>query len=157
MSQNELDKYIKSGERCHLIGIGGVSMSPLAEVLRGMGVNITGSDISESPAISRLRSVGIDVTIGHSADNILGAGFIVRTAAAREDNIEVKAADKLGIPVFERAQVWGYIMRGYENAVCVSGAHGKTTTTSMITHILLTSGADPTIMIGGTLPILGCG
>ena len=157
MSQNELDKYIKSWERCHLIGIGGVSMSPLAEVLRGMGVDITGSDINESPAISRLRSVGIDVTIGHSANNILGARFIVRTAAAREDNIDVKAADKLGIPVFERAQVWGHIMRGYKNAVCVSGAHGKTTTTSMVAHILMASGADPTIMIGGTLPLLGCG
>ena len=157
MGLNEIERHIAGGERCHLVGIGGVSMSPLAEVLRGMGVSITGSDINDSPAIRRLRSVGIDVTIGHSADNVLGADFLIRTAAAREDNVEIIKARELGIPVFERSQAWGYIMSGYKNAICVSGAHGKTTTTSMITHILLASGADPTIMIGGTLPILGCG
>jgi len=157
MGLEELERCIKSGERCHLVGIGGVSMSPLAEIMQGMGIAVTGSDISDSPIIDRLRSVGIDVAIGHSAENIRGAQYIIRTVAAREENVEIQAARELGIPVFERAQAWGYIMRGYKNAVCVSGVHGKTTTTSMVAHILLAAGTDPTIMIGGTLPILGCG
>ncbi|MCL2124912.1 MAG: UDP-N-acetylmuramate--L-alanine ligase [Oscillospiraceae bacterium] len=157
MDQNELERHIKSGESCHLIGIGGVSMSPLAEVLHGMGVNVSGSDVNDGPAVKRMRAIGIDVKIGHRAENVQGAGYIIRTAAAREDNVEIIAARELGIPIFERAQAWGYIMRGYKNVVCVAGTHGKTTTTSMITHILLASGADPTVMIGGTLPILGCG
>jgi len=153
----EFERHIKSGERCHLVGIGGVSMSPLAEILYGMGVKITGSDMNESPAVGRLREIGIDVMVGHRPGNVCGAGYIIRTAAAREDNVEIVAAREQGIPVFERAQAFGYIMRGYKDAVCVSGVHGKTTTTSMITHILLAAEADPTIMIGGTLPILGSG
>jgi len=157
MELNQFEQHIKSGERCHLVGIGGVSMSPLAEILHGMGIHITGSDISESPSVARLRSIGIEIAIGHCAENIQGAGFIIRTAAARENNAEIKAARELGIPVFERAQAWGYIMLGYKNAVCVSGVHGKTTTTSMVTHILLAADMDPTIMIGGVLPILGSG
>jgi len=154
---NELEQYIKNGVRCHLVGIGGVSMSPLAEILHGIGVHVTGSDINDSPVVGRLRAMGIDVTVGHFANNVHGAGFIIRTAAARDDNIEIKAAREQGIQVFERAQAWGYIMRGYKNAICVSGVHGKTTTTSMITHILLAADTDPTIMVGGTLPVLGSG
>ena len=132
-------------------------MSPLAEILHGMGVDLTGSDVTDSPAIDKLRSMGIKVTIGHFAENVRGANYIIRTAAAREDNIEIVAAREAGIPVFERAQAWGYIMRGYKEAVCVSGVHGKTTTTSMVTSILLTAKTDPTIMIGGILPVLGSG
>ena len=157
MDLDEFERYLNSGTRCHLVGIGGVSMSPLAEILRGMGVDVSGSDVSDGPAIARLRDAGYEVTIGHDKSNVHGAGFVIRSAAAREDNIEIIAARELGIPVFERAQAFGYIMRGYKNAVCISGVHGKTTTTSMITHILLAAGTDPTIMVGGTLPILGCG
>jgi len=157
MDFSEIERFMNSGERCHLVGIGGVSMSPLAEILHGMGVRISGSDINESPAIENLRSMGLTITIGHFAENVRGAGFVIRTAAAREDNVEISAAREQGIPVFERAQAWGYIMRGYKDAICISGVHGKTTTTSMITHILLAANADPTIMIGGTLPILGSG
>ena len=157
MRSEELKKYLKSGKTCHLVGIGGVSMSPLAEILHGMGINVTGSDINENSAISDLRLLGITVTIGHSADNIGSAEYIIRTAAAREDNVEIKAARERGIPVFERAQAWGYIMRRYRNAICISGAHGKTTTTSMVSHILLAAETDPTIMIGGTLPVLESG
>ncbi|SHH64970.1 UDP-N-acetylmuramate--L-alanine ligase [Sporobacter termitidis DSM 10068] len=148
---------MKSGFSGHLVGIGGVSMSPLAEVLYKMGVPITGSDMNDSDAVHRLRALGIDVKIGHKAGNIGGARFIIRTAAAREDNVEIAAARKAGIPVFERAEAWGYIMRGYKNAVCVAGTHGKTTTTSMTTHILLAADADPTVMIGGTLNKLQSG
>ena len=157
MELGEFDHYIDSGTRCHLVGVGGVSMSPLAEIFHGMGLDVTGSDISDSQAVKKLRSMGINITVGHFAENVCGAGFVVRTAAAREDNVEIIAARNRGIPVFERAQAWGYIMRGYKNAICVSGVHGKTTTTSMITHILLAGETDPTIMIGGTLPILGSG
>ena len=157
MSLDDFERHICSGARCHMVGIGGVSMSPLAEILSGMGIKITGSDISDSPAVSRLQEKGIDVTIGHFPENVRGAGYVIRTAAARDDNVEIQTAHELGIPVFERAEAWGYIMRGYKNALCVAGAHGKTTTTSMITHILLAAGTDPTIMIGGILPILGSG
>jgi len=157
MSVSEFETCIKSGLKGHLVGIGGVSMSPLAEVLHNMGIPISGSDMNDSNSVRHLKSLGIDVKVGHQAENIVGAGFIIRTAAARDDNVEIAAARKAGIPVFERAEAWGYIMRGYKNAVCVSGAHGKTTTTSMATHILLAAGADPTVMIGGTLPKLNSG
>ena len=157
MTESGFETHVNSGERCHLVGIGGVSMSPLAEILCGMGVFVTGSDMNDSPAVDRLRAMGIDVTIGHFAETVRGAGFIIRTAAARDDNAEIAAARGLGIPVFERAEAWGHIMRGYKNAVCIAGAHGKTTTTSMLTHILLAAQRDPTIMIGGTLPSLGSG
>ena len=153
----EISQYIESGKKAHLVGIGGVSMSPLAEILHTRGVSLSGSDMAESASVSRLRALGIPVTIGHRAENVAGAGFIIRTAAAREDNVEIQTARSLGIPVFERAEAWGYIMRGYDNAVCVAGVHGKTTTTSMLTHILLSAECDPTVMIGGTLPALGGG
>jgi UDP-N-acetylmuramate--alanine ligase len=132
-------------------------MSPLAEVLLGMGLRVSGSDISGGPAIDRLRSLGIGASIGHSAANVEGADFVIRTAAARDDNEEIARARTLGIPVFERSQAWGYIMREYRDAICVAGTHGKTTTTSMTTHILMAANADPTVMIGGTLPLLGSG
>ena len=139
------------------MGIGGVSMEPLAEVLHGMGVKVSGSDMQNSEAVESLRSLGIPVAIGHSPDNVAGAELIIRTAAVHDDNPEIMAAHALGIPVFERAQAWGAIMKGYRHALCVAGTHGKTTTTSMCTHIALAAQADPTVMIGGTLPILGQG
>ena len=132
-------------------------MSPLAEVLLSIGVPVSGSDMSDSPSVKSLQAMGVDVAVGHSGENVAGAGFVIRTAAARDDNVEIVAARENGIPVFERAQVWGYIMREYKNAICVSGVHGKTTTTSMVTHILLSANADPTVMIGGTLPALQSG
>ena len=157
MISEEFGRYIKSGKKCHLVGIGGVSMSPLAEILHDMGIGVSGSDMNDSPAVSKLRSLGIDVMIGHRAENVTGAGYIIRTAAAREDNVEIIAAREKGIPVFERAQAWGYIILGYKDAICIAGTHGKTTTTSMVSHILLAADTDPTIMIGGTLPVLKSG
>jgi len=157
MGVEEIGRFIESGKRCHFVGIGGVSMSPLAEILHGMGIYITGSDMNENQAVRDLRTHGVDIIIGHRAENIAGAEYIIRTAAAREDNAEIHAAREQGIPVFERAQAWGYIMRKYKNAICISGVHGKTTTTSMVSHILLAADADPTIMLGGTLPVLESG
>jgi len=97
------------------------------------------------------------VTIGHRSESVRGAQCVIRTAAVHDDNPEIAAARQAGIPVFERAQAWGAIMRRYPNALCISGTHGKTTTTSMCTHILMTAQADPTVMIGGTLPLIGAG
>ncbi|MBQ6540841.1 MAG: UDP-N-acetylmuramate--L-alanine ligase [Oscillospiraceae bacterium] len=155
--KSELGKYITSGQRGHLVGIGGVSMSPLARVLIGMGAPITGSDINDSKAVKELRDLGVKVYIGHYPENVEGAGYIIRTAAAHDDNPEIRAAREQGIPVFERAEAWGYIMQSYKNAVCISGTHGKTTTTSMVTHVLMEAQLDPTVMIGGTLPLLHAG
>ena len=157
MSQIDFDSYIKDRAHGHFIGIGGVSMSALAEVLCNKGITITGSDVNEGEAVRHLRSLGIEVAIGHRAENVAGADFVVRTAAARDDNPEVMAARQAGIPVFERAQAWGSIMRHYKNAICVSGTHGKTTTTSMVTHVFMQAQADPTVMIGGTLPLIRSG
>jgi UDP-N-acetylmuramate--alanine ligase len=146
------------GMKGHLIGIGGVSMSPLAEVLNGMGLVIGGSDMSGSEKTEHLSAMGIGVMIGHRAENLAeGTAFVVRTAAVHDDNPEIEAARARGIPVFERAQAWGAIMRDYTNALCIAGTHGKTTTTSMSTHILMAAQRDPTVMIGGTLPLLHAG
>ncbi len=153
----DIDNYLRPGVRAHLMGIGGVSMEPLAEVLLGMGVKVSGSDMRQSEATDRLESLGIPVAIGHAPENVAGAELVIRTAAVHDDNPEIVAARVGGIPVFERAQAWGAIMKGYDHALCVAGTHGKTTTTSMCTHITMAAGADPTVMIGGTLPLLGQG
>ena len=153
----ELEKFLVPGARVHLVGIGGVSMRPLGLVLKGMGVTVTGSDMNSSVSTDELIGKGIHVAIGHRAENIEGAACIIRTAAAHNDNPEIAAARMAGIPVFERAQAWGVIMRSYKNAICIAGTHGKTTTTSMMTHILMEADKDPTVMIGGYLPILGAG
>ena len=153
----KIQHYIAPGRRVHLSGIGGVSMSPLAEVLHSMGLAVQGSDMSDSAAVERLRGMGISVAVGHTAQDIEGAEFLIRTAAIHDDNPEIAAARARNIPVFERAEAWGAIMQQYENAVCIAGTHGKTTTTSMTTHIFMAAHADPTVMIGGTLPMLHSG
>ena len=140
----DFHKYIHPGKLVHLAGIGGVSMCALAEVLQGMGVTVQGSDMSESDTVKHLRSVGIPVAIGHSAENLKNCDAVIRTAAIHDSNPEIAGAVARGIPVYERAQAWGAIMQGYRNALCVSGTHGKTTTTSMATHIFMAAQADPT-------------
>ncbi len=152
-----LQKYMQPGMRVHLVGIGGVSMRPLGLVLKGMGLTVSGSDMNSSVSTDELITQGIRVDIGHRAANVDGADCVIRTAAVHNDNPEIAGARAAGIPVFERAQAWGVIMRSYQNAVCVSGTHGKTTTTSMIAHILMAAAWDPTVMIGGYLPLLRAG
>ena len=152
-----LKQYIVPGARVHLVGIGGVSMRPLGLVLKGMGLCVTGSDMNSSVSTDELISKGIQVSIGHRAENVHGAACVIRTAAAHNDNPEIAEARSLGIPVFERAQAWGVIMQAYRNAICIAGTHGKTTTTSMVTHILMEAQWDPTVMIGGDLPLLHAG
>ena len=150
-------QYLRPGVRVHMAGIGGVSMCALAEVLQGMGLRVQGSDMADSGTVKHLRSVGIPVAIGHSAENLQNCDLVIRTAAIHDGNPEIAGAIARGIPVYERAQGWGAIMQAYRNAVCVSGTHGKTTTTSMATHIFMAAQKDPTVMIGGTLPLLGKG
>ena len=153
----EIKQYIQPGRHVHLVGIGGVSMRPLGLVLKGMGLLVTGSDMNSSVSTDELIAQGIHVSIGHRADNIQGADCIIRTAAAHNDNPEIQAARAAGVPIFERAQAWGVIMQEYKNAICFSGTHGKTTATSMMTHILMAAEWDPTVMIGGYLPMLHAG
>lgn len=154
----EFENYMSRGRKGHLIGVGGVSMSSLAEVLQDMGIIITGSDMNENQNVRGVRAHGIEVFIGHRAENVGDdVEFVVRTAAVHDDNPEIIAARERGIPVFERTQAWGAISKGYNNALCISGTHGKTTTTSMCTHILMAADKDPTVMIGGTLPLLNAG
>ena len=159
MENNSLaiQKYIQPGKRVHLVGIGGVSMRPLGLVLQGMGLIVSGSDMNSSVSTDELIAQGIRVDIGHRAENIVGADCIIRTAAVHNDNPEIAGARATGIPVFERAQAWGVIMRAYKNAICISGTHGKTTTTSMVAHILMAAQVDPTVMIVGYLPLLHAG
>ncbi len=157
LSKVDIHEYMRPGVRVHLAGIGGVSMCPLAEVLQGMGLTVQGSDMSESATVQHLRTLGISVAVGHSAENLGGCDLVIRTAAIHNGNPEIAGAIARGIPVYERAEAWGAIMRKYKNALCISGTHGKTTTTSMATHIFMAAQADPTVMIGGTLPLLGAG
>lgn len=154
----DFSNFLSPGRKGHLIGIGGVSMSSLAEVLKGMGLEISGSDISDGGNVKALRKCGIQVEIGHRAENVPSdVDFIVRTAAVHDENPEIVYAVARDIPVFERTQAWGAISKDYSNALCISGTHGKTTTTSMCTHILMAADRDPTVMIGGTLPLLNAG
>ena len=142
-----ISDYLVPGKRAHLVGIGGVSMCPLAEVLAGEGLLVQGSDMTESESVKRLRSKGIAVAVGHNAENLGDCDFVIRTAAVHDGNPEIAGAVARGIPVYERAQAWGALMRRYKNALCVSGTHGKTTTTSMCTHIFMAAQQDPTVAV----------
>lgn len=157
-NQKDISQYIGNPNLTpFFIGIGGVSMCSLAETLLATGCAVKGSDFKESETVERLRKQGISVTVGHNAANIVDVDYIIRSAAIHDDNPEIVRAKELGIPVFERAQGWGAVMKQYRSAVCVAGTHGKTSTTSMLTHIALAGETDPTVMIGGDLPILGSG
>ena len=142
-------------KRVHMIGIGGSSMSGLAEMLLQKGYHITGSDNAHSHAVERLEAMGVQVAIGHDAKNVQGADVLVYSAAIHPDNPERAWAFAHGIPQIERAELLGQVMEGHRDAVCVSGTHGKTTTTSMLAQILLEGGMDPAVHIGGRLDVLG--
>ena len=156
-SKQDIKTYFRPGKRAHLVGIGGVSMCALAEALNGMGLHVQGSDMTESATVKHLREAGIPVSIGHAADNLQNCDVVIRSAAIHDNNPEIAGAIARGIPVYERAEGWGGIMQAYQNALCVSGTHGKTSTTSMCTHIFMAAQKDPTVMIGGVLPLLGSG
>ena len=140
----------------HFIGIGGISMSGLAEILLEEGFTISGSDAKQSALTDNLAKKGAAIYIGQKASNLsIRPALVVYTAAIREDNEEFKAAVDAGIPMLSRAELLGQIMDNYEKSIAVAGTHGKTTTTSMISQILLVAKADPTISVGGILESIG--
>lgn len=153
----DIREYLVPGSKIFIVGAGGVSMSALAEVLHARGAVVTGADRASSDTTLRLESRGIRVFIGESPGHLGDPDCVIRTAAAKDDNPLVAEARRRGVPVFERADAWGAIMLDYRHAVCIAGTHGKTSTTSMLTHIAMAAGRDPTVMIGGTLPLLGGG
>ncbi len=143
------------GGRIHMIGIGGSSMSGLAEMLIDQHYQVTGSDRDETYLVHYVREKNAEVHIGHKAENVHGADLVVYTAAIPADNPERKEAERLGIPCIERAELLGQLMEGYPYSVGICGAHGKTTVTSMLSQILLENHMDPSIAIGGRLDAVG--
>ena len=140
----------------HFIGIGGISMSGLAEILLEEGFTISGSDSKESDLTDHLTANGAQIFYGQRASNIIdGIDLVVYTAAIHPDNPEYACAKEKGIPMMTRADLLGQIMTNYKIPIAVSGTHGKTTTTSMASHVLLEGGFDPTISVGGILPAIG--
>jgi len=138
--------------KAHFIGIGGISMSGLAQTLRSKGIAVSGSDISESSLTCHLESEGISVSIGHDAKNVpIDCQLVIYTAALSDDNPELLQAHEYGVKVIDRAELLGMIMDDYKRAVGVSGTHGKTTTTSLISELLLEANYDPTLNVGGIL------
>ena len=140
----------------HFIGIGGISMSGLAEILLEEGFTVSGSDAKESPLTKKLEEMGAHIFYGQKASNIIeGIDCVVYTAAIRRDNAELIEAVAKKIPMLTRAELLGQLMKNYDTPIAVSGTHGKTTTTSMISHVLLEGDLDPTISVGGILKAIG--
>lgn len=143
----ELNKY----KHIHMIGIGGVSMSGIAEILKHWGFTVTGSDWAESETTKKLNLDGIHVVIGHDVNMVSKADIVVYTAAIKETDPELIRAKELGIQTVERADFLGLITKAFDNTICVSGTHGKTTTTSMVSMCFLEAGLDPSIQVGADL------
>lgn len=142
--------------RIHFIGIGGISMSGFAELLFSMGFHITGSDWHESRITRHLESLGIQVVYGQREENITNKiDLVVYTAAVKKTNPEYEEAERQGIPLMERAVMVGQVMKNYSSAIAIAGTHGKTTTTSIASHIFLEAELDPTISVGGILRAIG--
>lgn len=141
--------------KAYFTGIGGISMSGFAELLHKNGFDVYGSDIKESKITRHLSSSGLHIVYGQSASNITNdISFVVYTAAIHPENPELIAARELGIPVMERAELAGQVMKNYDNSIAVAGTHGKTTTTSMLSHIYLAANKNPTISVGGILAVI---
>ena len=138
----------------HFVGIGGIGMSGIAEVLVNLGYHISGSDVQPSETTARLQKIGAQVVIGHAAENIGNADVVVTSTAVKADNPEVREAHRKNIPVIPRAEMLAELLK-MKFSVAVSGSHGKTTTTSMISTILAQGGLDPTMVIGGKLASIG--
>lgn len=150
-----MEDFLTGKKHIHFIGIGGSGMYPLAQILNSKGFYLTGSDNNETETLDMVRKMGIPVYLGQKAENIDGSDLIVYTAAIMDDNPELIAARESGVTTVERAVLLGLITSGYPNAVCVSGTHGKTTVTSMITQILLSDNLDISAVIGGKLKAIG--
>ncbi len=151
----DYDKLLNEIKRIHFIGIGGSGMCPIAEILMSEGFKISGSDMNEGETLDKMKGYGIPVYMGHAAENIKGAELVVYSAAVKPENPERKAADEQGIPCIERSVMLGVVCRRYKRSIAVSGTHGKTSTTAMLSQILIGSGFDPSAIIGGKLPFIG--
>src|SRR6201993_3724256 len=136
-------------QHIHFIGIGGIGMSGIAEVLANLGFRVSGSDLKKSSVTARLEKLGAEITEGHAAENVGDAHVVVRSTAVREDNPEIIEARKQSIPVIPRAEMLAELMRMKPHTVAVAGSHGKTTTTSMVATVLGIAGLDPTFVVGG--------
>src|SRR5207253_5053632 len=134
----------------HFVGIGGIGMSGIAEVMHQLGYKVQGSDLSESYVVEKLRKAGIPVTIGHSPENLGAAAVVVCSTAIKESNPELQAAAERRLPRVKRAEMLAELMR-MQKTVAVAGSHGKTTTTSMIAALLDSGGLDPTAINGGII------
>ena len=143
----DLRKY----NNIHCIGIGGIGLSAIAEILLSRGYSVSGSDMKESDITSKLAKMGARIFIGHRAENVDNADLVVYSAAVGKDNPEIMRAAERGIETVTRAQMLGVLMSEYENSIAISGTHGKTTTTSMVSLILDRAGLEPTILVGGNL------
>lgn len=152
---SDIKEFIAAGRRVFISGIGGVSTSALANLFRLRGIVVSGSDQSDGDVTARLREVGIAVHIGHAAENLGDAECVVRSAAIHDDNVEIVEARRRGLPVFERADAWGAIMLEHRHAICISGTHGKTTTTTFAAQIAMDAGLDPTLTVGASVPGIG--
>jgi len=141
-------------KQIHFVGIGGIGMCGLAELLLAQGYAVTGSDLASGPTVERLRRLGATVAIGHDAAQIGAADVVVVSSAVRRDNPELVAAGKLAVPVIPRAEMLAEVMR-LKDGIAVAGTHGKTTTTSLIAHLLAAAGLDPTVVVGGR--VMGSG
>jgi UDP-N-acetylmuramate--alanine ligase len=138
----------------HFVGIGGIGMSGIAEVLMNLGYSVSGSDVKSSNIILRLQDMGANISIGHKSDNVLNKDVVVYSSIIKDDNPEIQKSHNLGIPVIPRAEMLAELMR-MKFGIIVAGSHGKTTTTSFISSVLHYSGLDPTIVVGGKLRTLG--
>jgi len=148
--------FIKDkNKKIHFIGIGGISMSGLAEILIKNSYRVSGSDMQSSHITNKLKEKGAEIYKGHNGDNIKDVDLVVYTAAISPENPEYIRAKEMNLPLMDRAEFLGHIMKGHKYNVAVSGTHGKTTTTSMICHITLKEDVDPTILVGGELDIIG--
>src|SRR2546425_2224117 len=136
-------------QHIHFIGIGGIGMSGIAEVLANLGFRVSGSDLKKSDVTSRLEELGVEVTEGHAAENVGDAHVVVRSTAVRDDNPEIIEARRRSIPLIPRAEMLAELMRMKPYTVACAGSHGKTTTSSMVATVLGTAGLDPTFVIGG--------
>lgn len=134
----------------HIMGVGGIGMSAIAEILHAKGYTVQGSDQKESANVRRLRAKGIRVFVGHDPINLVGARYVVISTAIRKENAELQAARAKGLPIIRRAEMLAELMRLYKT-VSVTGTHGKTTTTSLIAHIFAVAGEDPTVITGGII------
>ena len=155
MFSNYDQRLLDHVRKIHFIGCGGSGMFPLIQILAAKGYEISGSDVLDGSIIQTERKMGIRVTLGHNANNIVGADMVVYSAAIPKDNVELSAAESYGIPTVERSVLLGYVSRLYKSSICVAGTHGKTTTTAMITTALELAGRDPSAVIGGKLPLIG--